>query len=100
MRNRPDISFCGHAILGNSIFIIPDAAHDKRFADNPLVINDPKIRFYAGCPLRSLNGSELGTLCIIDRKPRNLSEEDLEALQDLASMAEREFAALELAVAD
>jgi diguanylate cyclase (GGDEF)-like protein len=95
-----DISFCGHAILGNKVFIIPDAAEDKRFADNPLVLNDPKIRFYAGCPLRSLNGSMLGTLCIIDREPRNFNKEDLEALEDLASMAEREFAALELAVAD
>ena len=95
-----DISFCGHAILGSDIFVIPDAAKDERFADNPLVINEPKIRFYAGCPLRSHNGSKLGTLCIIDREPRILTEEDLETLRDLASMVERELAAVQLATLD
>ena len=60
-----DISFCGHAINGDDLFIIPDASQDERFADNPLVENDPKIRFYAGCPLKALDGSKLGTLCII-----------------------------------
>ncbi len=95
-----DISFCGHAILGSDIFVIPDAAKDERFADNPLVVNEPKIRFYAGCPLKSHNGSKLGTLCIIDREPRNLSEEDLETLRDLASMVERELAAVQLATLD
>ena len=95
-----DISFCGHAILGNDIFTIPDAASDARFTDNPLVIDEPHIRFYAGCPLRSPNGSKLGTLCIIDRKPRTLSEEDLETLKDLAAMVERELEAVQLATID
>jgi len=95
-----DISFCGHAILGNEVFIIPDATKDERFADNPLVLNEPYVRFYAGCPLRYLNGSRLGTLCIIDRKPRSLSEEDLQTLKDLASMVERELAAIQLATVD
>jgi diguanylate cyclase (GGDEF)-like protein len=95
-----DISFCGHAILGNEVFIIPDATKDERFADNPLVLNEPNIRFYAGCPLRALNGNKLGTLCIIDRKPRSLGEEDIEALQDLAAMVERELAAVQLATLD
>jgi diguanylate cyclase (GGDEF)-like protein len=95
-----DISFCGHAILGNEVFVIPDATRDARFADNPLVLNDPKIRFYAGCPLRSLNGSKLGTLCIIDRKARTFSEEDIDALKDLAAMVERELAAVQLATLD
>jgi len=95
-----DISFCGHAILGNEVFIIPDATKDERFADNPLVLNEPNVRFYAGCPLRYLNGSRLGTLCIIDRKPRSLSEEDLQTLKDLASMVERELAAIQLATVD
>ena len=95
-----DISFCGHAILGDEIFIINDATKDERFADNPLVLNDPNIRFYAGCPLRSLNGSKLGTLCIIDQKPRSLNEDDYETLKDLASMVEREIAALQLATID
>jgi diguanylate cyclase (GGDEF)-like protein len=95
-----DVSFCGHAILDDQIFIIPDTAEDERFADNPLVINEPHIRFYAGCPLRFTDGSRLGTLCIIDTKPRNLSNDDIETLKDLASTAERELAAIELATID
>lgn len=95
-----DISFCGHAILGNEIFVIPDTIKDERFADNPLVLNEPKIRFYAGCPLRSQNGSKLGTLCIIDQKPRNLTDEDIDTLKDLASMVERELEAVQLATLD
>ncbi|MFV1921534.1 MAG: GAF domain-containing protein [Methylotenera sp.] len=84
-----DISFCGHTILGDDIFIIPDATKDERFADNPLVLNEPHIRFYAGCPLKFTNGNRLGTLCIIDQQPRNLTDEDLIVLKDLASMVER-----------
>lgn len=95
-----DISFCGHAILGNDVFIIPDASADERFYDNPLVLDDPNIRFYAGCPLRALNGSQMGTLSIIDDKPRDFEEHDLSALKDLAAMAEQELAALQLAVLD
>ena len=95
-----DISFCGHAILGNGLFIIPNAIEDERFADNPLVVNEPYIRFYAGCPLRAPDGRKLGTLCIIDRKPRSLGEGDLEALVDLASMVEHEFSAIQLATMD
>ena len=95
-----DVSFCGHAILSNEILLIPDATKDERFADNPLVINEPKIRFYAGCPLRFRDGNRLGTLCIVDQKPRSFNHEDLEILKDLALMAERELAAIELAVFD
>ena len=94
-----DISFCGHAILGTDVFVIPNAQEDKRFADNPLVTSDPNIRFYAGCPL-TLNGRKLGTLCIIDQKPRNLEKDDIEALKDLASMVERELAAIQMATLD
>lgn len=95
-----DISFCGHAILGEEVFLVPDASTDQRFADNPLVINDPKIRFYAGCPLKVSNGSKLGTLCLIDREPRTFSDEDLQLLQDLAQLAEQEIAAVQLATMD
>lgn len=95
-----EISFCGHAILGDDIFLVPDAALDDRFSDNPLVTGEPRIRFYAGCPLRMANGSKLGTLCIIDRQPREFGEEDKALLRDLARMAEQELIAVELATMD
>ena len=95
-----DISFCGHAILGSEVFVIPDATQDRRFAGNPLVLDGPEIRFYAGCPLRAENGQPLGTLCLIDRNPREFDAEDVSSLQDLAAMAEREFAAIRLATID
>ena len=95
-----DISFCGHAILDNDIFIIPDTIKDERSSDNPLVLNKPYIRFYAGCPLRYLDGSILGTLCIIDTKPRNLNAEDIDALKDLTELAEQELMAVKLATQD
>ena len=95
-----DVSFCGHTILGDEIFLIPDATKDKRFVDNPLVTGEPHIRFYAGCPLQATDGSKLGTLCIIDEQPRNLTAEDLDALRDLEAMVEGELAAVELANRD
>ena len=95
-----DISFCGHAILGNDIFMVSDTLSDERFFDNPLVINDPSMRFYAGCPLSVPNGSKLGTLCLIDIIPRELAEEDRQLLRDLASMVEEEIAAVQLATMD
>ncbi|MDX1335448.1 MAG: sensor domain-containing diguanylate cyclase, partial [Gammaproteobacteria bacterium] len=101
VRETPrDISFCGHAILGKEVFVIPDALQDERFADNPLVTEEPHIRFYAGCPLSSIDGSKLGTLCIIDREPRQFTQEDIDTLSDLASMVERELATLEIATVD
>ena len=95
-----DKSFCGHTILGNGPVIIPDALADKRFADSPLVLTDPYIRFYAGYPLSAPNGLKLGTLCILDRQPRDFGKDDLEALKDLASMVEREIAAVQIATLD
>ena len=69
-----DISFCGHAILSPELFIINDATTDPRFADNPLVVGEPKVRFYAGAPLINKEGLALGTLCVIDQKPGSLSD--------------------------
>jgi diguanylate cyclase (GGDEF)-like protein len=94
------ISFCGHAILQQQALIIEDALRDERFFDNPLVTGDPNIRFYAGQPLKSLSGQPLGTLCIIDRAPRNFEKEELELLADLAGMVEQEIIAVHLSILD
>lgn len=91
-----DVSFCGHAILGTDIFLVEDAREDPRFADNPLVTGPPHIRFYAGAPLRTTEGYRIGTLCIIDDKPRRLSESQQQALRDLADCAEEEINKIEL----
>lgn len=95
-----ELSFCGHAILGDEIFEVSDATLDDRFADNPLVTESPNIRFYAGCPLTVANGSKLGTLCILDQAPRNFDEDDRVLLRDLARMVEVELSALQLATTD
>jgi GAF domain-containing protein len=78
-----DIAFCASAILQSDIFIVPDASQDERFADNPLVVADPKIRFYAGAPLMA-QGQAVGTLCVVDRVARELRPEQLEALRALS----------------
>lgn len=88
-----DVSFCGHAILGDGPFVVDDAANDPRFRDNPLVAQEPCIRLYAGIPLKSAAGDKLGTLCVIDRKARSLGDEEIEALKDLAKLVEAELRA-------
>jgi diguanylate cyclase (GGDEF)-like protein len=85
---RRDISFCGHTILSETPLVVEDASRDLRFSDNPLVIGEPSIRFYAGQPLETPDGSRIGTLCLIDRKPREFGSEELLALKDLGGIIE------------
>lgn len=82
-----DVAFCSHAILDDTLFEIPDALQDQRFADNPLVIGAPDIRFYAGSPINLGDGYRVGTLCVIDREPRQLTDQQREIMNCLALAA-------------
>ncbi len=82
-----DLAFCAHAVLGSEVMVVPDARADARFADSPLVTGDPRIRFYAGAPLRLSSGDAIGTLCVIDRQPRELSAVQVDTLRCLATAA-------------
>ncbi len=86
-----EIAFCNEAIKDFSIMEVPDALSDARFQDNPLVTHDPNIRFYAGAPLTTLDGFNVGTLCVIDKKPRKLTEVQKGALQALAHNVVSQF---------
>lgn len=86
-----DVSFCGHAIKSEELFIVEDALADERFHDNPLVVGEPHVRFYAGCPLKTPGGELIGTLCLIDTRPRSMSPRDCDSLRDLASQVETEL---------
>ncbi len=87
-----DVAFCAHAMLGeNDIMVVEDARKDKRFHDNPLVTNDPNLVFYAGAVLKTADGLPLGTLCVLDTKPRQLSLEQLHALRTIAKQVMYRF---------
>ena len=87
-----ETAFCAHAILENKLLIVPDTLLDERFAESPLVSGEPHIRFYAGCPLRSPGNFLVGTLCLIDTKPRELNAQQADLLTHLAQLVEREVA--------
>jgi diguanylate cyclase (GGDEF)-like protein/PAS domain S-box-containing protein len=82
-----DLSFCSHAIRDDRILVIPDTFADERFRHHPLVIDNPCIRFYAGCPLLALDGRTIGAFCLLDTQPRELGDEERECLQDFARLA-------------
>ncbi len=86
-----EVAFCAHAILEEDLFVVPDARVDPRFVDNPLVTGEPHIRFYAGVPLRTEAGQALGTLCVVDTIPRELSEAQRDALRRVARQVEVQF---------
>lgn len=87
-----EVSFCGHALLAKDIFIVLDTLKDKRFADNPMVIGSPFIRFYAGVALHDYKTRlPIGVFCVKDIRPRDLSLEEISTLIDLAERAEKEL---------
>jgi len=92
-------SFCGHTILSKDVLVVPCASQSELFFDNPLVVGEPKVEFYAGCPL-VVNGFRLGTLCIVDHHARSFNEEDILALKDLAATVELELSAIQIATHD
>ncbi|MBS0333570.1 MAG: GAF domain-containing protein, partial [Proteobacteria bacterium] len=88
-----DESFCAHAVAKRDVLVVQDALRDDRFADNPLVIGRSRVRFYAGAPLIGADGACVGTLCILDRRPRDLDAKALQNLKDLAAIAMAELEA-------
>ncbi|WP_245814775.1 GAF domain-containing protein [Cystobacter ferrugineus] len=86
-----DIAFCTHAILGERPFVVEDARHDERFHDNPLVTGELHLRFYAGVPIKGVGGHNLGTLCVIDQQPRQLTAEQAEMLVAIGRQVEAQL---------
>lgn len=88
LETRRDIAFCAHTILQSDIMIVEDATKDLRFHDNPLILEEPFIRFYAGVPVLSADGFPVGSFCIIDRLARQIGREEIVTLKQLAHEAE------------
>jgi CheY-like chemotaxis protein len=88
-----DTAFCAHTILDTGVLHVADALQDARFADSPFVTGEPRVRFYAGAPLAGSDGSLVGALCVVDRRPRQLDEQQLTLLRDLADLVEAELVA-------
>jgi ribonuclease BN (tRNA processing enzyme) len=86
-----DMGFCSHAILQNEPLVVNDALRDDRFAELPVVIGDPHVRFYAGIPLHAADGARVGAFCIVDSKPRSMSDAQLRMLKDIARLIEEEL---------
>jgi GAF domain-containing protein len=86
-----DTSFCGHAISERDALVVPDALEDPRFCDNPMVVGKPHIRFYAGCVLRLPYGQVVGTLCVLDRRPRRFDRLDVAILGGLRDVVVEEL---------
>ena len=82
-----EVSFCGHVVASDATLLVRDALRDPRFLDNPLVLGEPQVRFYAGAPIHSAGGRVLGTLCVIDHRPRRLAPAVVELLEALARQA-------------
>jgi GAF domain-containing protein len=86
-----DVSFCGHAIMSNDTMVVADATQDHRFSDNPFVLDEPRVRFYAGAPLTLPSGQNVGTLCLIDSAPRTMDAVGLAILASLRDLAVEEL---------
>ncbi len=87
-----DQAFCAHTILNpNEVLIVPDARYDERFFDNPLTTGEPHVVFYAGVPVKDANNNAVGSLCVIDSRPRELSEQKIESLKALAKLVNTHF---------
>lgn len=82
-------SFCGHTILEEGAFVVPDASHDERFADNPAVTAEPAVRFYAGYPVETASGERIGAMCILGHEPRVRNDVDIVMLRELALMVQQ-----------
>lgn len=95
-----DVSFCGHAILGNHVFVVENALKDIRFSDNPLVLGGPEIRFYAGAPIAMPSGNKLGTLCIISNEAKEFGPDQQELLHDLSKIVINELVSQQAATLD